>query len=67
MVCKHPKDYPGLFTARKHVVTASGDYPSDELYVAEKVSWLRLLLRARGLTKMDPHADDDPIIYEVWL
>ena len=67
VVCKGPADYPGKFTARKHIVTATADYPSNEVYVADKISWLRLFLRSQGLTRTEPHPDDSPIIYEIWL
>jgi hypothetical protein len=59
----HPKDYPEYFIARKFV----GEWPTQELFGSRNIEELRRVMVNRGLTRLDRHPDDDPVIVETWL
>jgi hypothetical protein len=70
VVCKHPSDYPDKYTAREHLVIADAAVDlkaKNEVLVAARLQPLRLLLAQKGLTRMPPDPNDDPVILEVWL
>jgi hypothetical protein len=63
VIYDHPRDYPREFVARKWV----GDEATGEIICAQSVGALRDKLRVKGLSRLERHHSDDPIIVESWL
>jgi hypothetical protein len=63
-ICKHPKDAPGMFTARPHSVKARR--PCDFVLHHLTLDGVRELLPP-GLTHMRRDPSDDPVIVETWI
>lgn len=61
-VYENPRDYPGMFVARKFIL----DKPTDDVQVAPTLEGLRDRLPS-GLTCLTRHPTDDPCIVETWL
>ena len=61
-IYKHPLDYPNKYVARKFVL----DKPTSEILVGGTLEEIRKLLPL-GLTCIDRHETDDPVIVETWL
>jgi hypothetical protein len=65
-VYDHPSDYPDKYVARLHVVSKSGTGPTTEMFVADTLEELRVLLPP-GLYCLPRYAADDPVIVETWF
>lgn len=63
-ICKHPKDAPGMFTARPHSIKANA--PCEFVLRHLTLSDVRQLLPP-GLTYLPRDPDDDPVIAECWM
>lgn len=61
-----PSDMPNKFVARKHIVGLGNVVATQEVYTADTLEELRDLLPP-GLTLMERHPSDDPVILETWL
>jgi hypothetical protein len=63
VIYKSPADYPGAWVLRAH------DLPGgqrQECHVCKSLEEARGLIPA-GLSRLDRHPYDDPVIYETWL
>lgn len=58
----NPKDYPGLFVARKFEY----DKPTKDYFTANSLEAIRELI-PKNLTRLNRFEDDEPQIVEVWL
>ena len=74
VVCKHPRDYPGQYTARRQEISRAGIMPTEDLFVAFTLEGVREAVRSRAeqmgylkLDRMEPGEGEDPVIVEVWL
>jgi hypothetical protein len=65
-VYDHPRDYPAKFVARRTAIHAGAACPTNDMFVADNIHELRLLLPP-GLYRLPRHPKDDPVILEVWL
>lgn len=62
-VYENPKDFPGLFVARRWV----GLKPTTDFFAHTELEPVRDFLRGLGLTCLERHPSDDPCILETWL
>ena len=68
VVYRNPRDFPGKWVCRRQVATASGEVKSDPEPFAVSGSYsIILALLPPGLTRMERHPDDDPVIVETWI
>jgi hypothetical protein len=68
VVTDSPADFPGLYVARKHLITAGADTPTDEFLTDHVLEALRRRLVDQGCDALIPrHPSDDPVLLEVWL
>jgi hypothetical protein len=58
-----PKDFPGLYVARKFTLTG----PTPSAMTSEDLSALRSALMRMGLVPMPRSPEDDPVIIETWI
>jgi hypothetical protein len=65
-VYDHPSDYQDKFVARKSLVTAQGSIMTHEMFVADSLVEIRMLLPP-GLARIPRYENDDPVIVECWL
>ena len=65
-VYKHPTDFPDKWAMRAFIVSAKAINPSSTVITGDSLEEIRSHL-PRGLTRMDRHPEDDPIIYETWI
>ena len=65
----HPKDYPTYFVARRWRIARdrSEPIPTDDVLFSLTYEFIELVMRQRGLTKIERCPSDDPVIKEVWL
>lgn len=66
-VYKYPKDFPGEFIARKWAIEGENYYPTTEYIRSGDLSVIQNTLTRKGLVKLMPSVNDDPVILEVWL
>lgn len=66
VVYDRPRDYPHCFVARRWEIRAGVAAPCRDCLFSPTLSELRAALPA-GLTRIDPHPNDDRCILEVWL
>lgn len=62
VVYNSPKDFPGLYVARKWVKNA----PTSELVSAESLDEVRKQI-PQGLMRVPRDTRDDPVIVETWI
>lgn len=62
VVYSSPKDYPGLYVARKWVNNA----PTSEHISAKSLDEIRKKI-PQGLMRIPRTTQDDPVIVEVWI
>jgi len=62
-VYDHPTDHPDLYVARLFI----GVDPTETAMLDAQLDRLRSRLAHLGLTRLDRHADDDPVIVECWI
>lgn len=65
-VYESPRDYPGLFVARRWEIAPGIARPTAWVRTADTLDAVRALLPA-GLCRIDRTPDDDPAIAEVWV
>lgn len=66
-VYKHPKDHPDKYVARKFVIEPLQVIATNDMFVADSLEEIRLLLPDQGLHCLPRYENDDPNIVEVWL
>lgn len=66
-ITKSPRDFPGLFVARRHIAHAGATAATDDLYSSHAIEPLRALFRERGLARIPRAQQDDPVIVESWI
>lgn len=66
-IYENPSDEPGWFVARRDELAADASTPKSEVYITRQVEVLRDMLRARGLTCLPRHPDDEQHIVECWI
>ena len=62
-VYERPSDFPKSWVARLWV----GDQPTGSIVIAPALELLRGQMMEMRLTRIPRHAEDDPVIVEVWL
>lgn len=65
-IYERPHDYPDQCVARRCEVSAGGVRMTNDMFVADTVDELRMLLPP-GLFCLSRDPKDDPVIVEVWL
>lgn len=66
-ITENPRDCPGMFVARRHVIEAGGHHPTNEAYTSNDIEPLRAMFRDAGLALIPRDAGDDPVIVESWI
>jgi hypothetical protein len=66
-VYDNPTDRPGLFVARRFLVSAKGVRATETVCSSKTLDALRAVLAAQNLTRLDRNEDDDPVIVETWV
>lgn len=66
-ITKNPRDAPGMFVARRHVIEGGGSHPTTEAYTSDDIEPLRAMFRERGLALIPRDPKDDPVIVESWI
>lgn len=66
-ITKSPRDAPGLYVARRHVILAGGHHPTNEAYTSNEIEPLRAMFRERGFVLIPRDVRDDPVIVESWI
>ena len=65
VVYDHPRDHPGHWVARMWM---GPDWASSVVIICQSLEVLRNRLEQQwGLTRLERHPDDDPVIVEVWI
>lgn len=67
VVYENPRDFPGEYIVRRHIVTMNGDLPTEQGWRTQSLESARLPLQKAGLMMFTRHENDDPVIKEVWL
>lgn len=67
VVYDHPRDFPDVYVARKHIASVSGNTATEETLVSPDLNVLREALEAKGFVHLSRDPNDDPVILEVWL
>lgn len=68
VIYDHPRDQPDWFIVRKQHATTDGQIHHDSRsYGFRDLENARLWLEQLGLTRLDRHPDDDPVIVETWI
>lgn len=62
-----PADYPGMFVARKSVITPGAIVNTAAVYVAADLATVRSPLERLGLYRMPRSEGDEPHIVETWM
>jgi hypothetical protein len=65
-VYDHPRDYPNSWVARRFEISNKGVGITREMFLADTLEELRVLLPV-GLVRLNRQASDDPKIVETWL
>lgn len=63
----NPSDYPNKVVARPRYIGAGTIFPLNVVLVTDSFHTLHDELLPPGLTKVERHSTDDPVIVEVWL
>lgn len=66
-ITENPRDFPGLFVARRNVAVQGGSVATDEAYSANDIEPLRAMFREAGLVCIPRDETDDPVIVESWI
>lgn len=66
-ITKSPRDFPGLFVARRHIAHAGATAATEDVYSSHAIEPLRAMFREQGLVLIPRHATDDPVIVESWI
>jgi hypothetical protein len=68
VVYQHPKDLPELpVVVRRQIALATGIWVDPTAYGFDELEKARQWLHGRGLTRLDRHPTDDPVIVESWI
>lgn len=67
VVYDHPRDYPDVFVARRHVVHPGRVDPTGDIIISKELNLLRHELRLLGMHSIGRHMCDDLKIVETWL
>jgi hypothetical protein len=65
-IYESPKDFPGLWVARRHEVAGAKTYATTDYFVGESKGEV-LKKIPPGLHRLERMPDDEPQIVEVWL
>lgn len=64
-----PKDFPGMFVARRHVAADCETRPTSEFFTSETLDGVRSYVKRMNpnLVRRPRDEGDDPTIVETWL
>ena len=62
-----PDDFPGLFVARRFLVTKAGPVPTTTVVYGDSLGDIRGAMLGKGLTRIDRSPEDHPNVVESWL
>lgn len=65
-VYESPRDYPGLFVARRWIVDGSEPVATNEVFIATTLAGIHRALPG-GLFRLERAPMDDPCIVETWV
>jgi hypothetical protein len=66
VIYRQPRDFPEHFVVAETIRSRSGDYPRPVGCLCETLDEAREQIPP-GLTRMNRHDLDDPVIVEVWV
>jgi len=68
VIYDHPRDQPDWYIVRRQQPTTTGTIQHESrAYGFHDLEKARAWLAQQGLTRLDRHPDDDPVIVETWL
>ncbi len=66
VVYNNPADYPGKWVVRLYLIGRGGAGVPAGAVVADTLEGVRAAIPP-GLQRLERHAADDPVVYEVWI
>lgn len=66
VICYKTSDYPGKYTVRKHLIFEGRTRPADFLVAFDTLEDARKVV-PKGMTRLNRHPSDDPVILEIWI
>jgi hypothetical protein len=69
VIYDHPKDFPNEYVCRRWIILPGEVIPDEKFFMASKdLTTIRDFLQINmGLACIPRHANDDPVILEIWL
>jgi len=68
VVYDHPRDFPDLYIVRRQTAQQDGTIANDvKAFGFQELERARAWLELQGLTRLERHPDDDPVILETWI